>query len=160
MLIQVIQEGTAYFFNHLATILLFIVPLTALSTALLYLGRKKNLLYHLVFVLHVWSAVFLIGAVINVLHIPVNFFQVSVLGGLLYCAVAAKKAFNARWWEAGLKGILFSISSLLLMLIPLMAIITTLVVQKKSQGIHFGLGTSSQAISANSPEPVKAGPSR
>lgn len=132
--VDVIREGQNYFYAHLATILILGVPFTALAAALMFLGRKRSLLYHLVFVLHVWSAVFLVGALVSVTRIPINFFQISLLSCAVYGGWASVRVYKTNRMEAIVKGVFFGLASLMVTVIALVAIMVTFAVQKKKDG--------------------------
>jgi hypothetical protein len=133
MILTIIRESTAFFFNHLATIYIVIVPLTALATAALFAGRKRTLLFHLVFVLHVWSALFVVGALVNVAHIRVNFFLFFLVAGFTYVLFAARRTFSAKWFEATIKAFLFGVGTFFVSLMALIAIVVCFALQKKAQ---------------------------
>lgn len=129
---SVIKEGNVFFFDHLSTILIVIVPLTALATAVLFRGRKRSLLFHLVFVLHTWSALFLLGALANVVHIRSSFFAFFLVASFVYMIFAARGAFGARWFEAIAKGLLFSVATFLLSVLALVIVMVGMAVQKST----------------------------
>ncbi len=102
------------FFDHLAVIYILIVPLTALVMALLFRGAKRTILFHLVFVLHAWSALFLGVSLLAALHIPINFLRLFFVVSLVYMIPATRRTFSASWLAAILKSLCFSVFTLFL----------------------------------------------
>lgn len=133
LIVSIIQQGTDYFFSHLATIYILIVPITAFTTAILFAGRKRSLLFHLVFVLHVWSALFLVGALVNALHIKMSFFALFLIAAFVYMTFAARRTFRANWIESTIKGLLFSLSTVTLSVLALFVIVIVVALQKRTE---------------------------
>ncbi len=133
LLKSIVQQGTGIFFGHLSTIYIFMVPLTALATALLFRGRRKGLMFHMVFVLYCWSGLFLAQAILSLAHFPANFIQVLLLVSVPYMIFALRRAFDASWLEASIKSALFSVSAALLSITVLIGIMVSIAIQRRTE---------------------------
>ncbi len=129
---DVIAAGTRYFFDHLSTILILIVPFTAISTAILFRGSRRSFLFHLVFVLHVWSFLFLTVGVLGALNVPLNFFQFFLVCSIVYMIPASRRVFKRGWTESVAKSFLFGASVMTVCVLTLIVIVGGHAYQRKS----------------------------
>jgi hypothetical protein len=143
---EVVATASASFFSNLSTILIFIVPITAFFSAGLFRGRKKPLLFHLVFALHVWSAMYLITSAIAVTQVPLSFFQLFFAVALIYGVFAIKRTFSVSWIAAVLKSALYTYGAMLLTVVVFLGFVAYHGWQKRLDVSRFDAKATQPAL--------------
>lgn len=121
---EVMRAASSDFFSNLSTILIFIVPVTAIFSAGLFRGRKQPLLFHLVFALHGWSAMYLLTSAIAATQVPFSFFQLFFVVAMIYGVFAMKRTFAVGWVAAIFKSALYTYATLMLTIFVLLGFVT------------------------------------
>lgn len=134
-------EGVTFYFNHLATISIIVLPFSALGLAIAFRNRNRPFLFHLIGTLHIVSAGFLmsiptIGLVllsIRVLHLN----QLALLFGAVFAIVigryqqtAITRMYQATRWESRWKYSLSNLFGSLISAIALLSVVSFFVIRE------------------------------
>ena len=109
------------FFNNLPRAMILLLPAFALLLKLLY--WRRFLIDHLVFVLHLNAASFCALTVNS--WFPERFEGVAILVVLVYATVALRTMYEQGWWKTIMKGLLFTVGSLFLVVGALLGLAAT-----------------------------------
>jgi hypothetical protein len=108
--------------DRLGRLSLLLAPVSALLVGLLYLGRRRYLVEHLVFTLHLHAFAFLVLSLVLAaprqggLGLAVRLAAIAIL--LVYLLVALRRVYGGRWWIAALRAAAFACLYLLLVVLP------------------------------------------
>lgn len=108
--------------DRLGRLSLLLAPVSALLLGLLYLGRRRYVVEHLVFTLHLHAFAFLLLSLVLVaprqggLGLAVRLAAIALL--LVYLAVALRRVYGGRWWVAALRAAAFAFLYVLVVVLP------------------------------------------
>lgn len=103
------EAFAATFRNYLSIGMFVLMPITALLFFFLF-QKKTYYVQHLVFVLHLQSAMFILFTLFNLIEMGTSSGWIDLLLAFLFLSLLfawVKKFYGIRWWKAILKSILF-----------------------------------------------------
>ena len=102
------------------------LPFTIFVTATLFFKRRRSFLYHTVAMLHLWSGVFLVNALILITMVPISSALLIGPTSFFYTLFSFRKVYHATWLESVLKsGVFVCVDSVL----------------GQSRHLHYGFAT-------------------